>query len=71
MTPIGTKYVPPPSRLEQRTHNTFQHTSPWPDKDASRVQGALLGAKPERPWLTAFLYLTLAVSLMLLLRACS
>lgn len=72
MTPIGTKHTQAQSLCEQRTADTYHQRYPWPDRDAMRVQDALLGRpSPRAQWGTALTCLAAVVGALVLLRGCA
>ena len=72
MTPIGTKYIKPDTLLEQRSEGTYHQRYPWPDKDAVRVQNALLGQTSSMgQWVTGLVGLGAVVAGLFLLRGCA
>lgn len=72
MTPIGTKYSAAASLCEQRTSDTYHQRMPWPDRDADRVQDAMLNGPPRHSgWVFALTCLLAIVCGLATVRGCT
>ena len=70
--PIGTQYAAPQPLTEQRVDGTYHQRMPWPDRDAERLQGALIDSpSPRAGWGTALTCLTAVASSLILIKGCA